>query len=87
MGALDQLYIQGWAGNVFSSEQAARNLIELASGATLGEGAALLACFILAKFILLCVVYSLLPWKVMRRGRGGPGSLLRAPPLAACRFD
>ncbi|KAL4446838.1 hypothetical protein ABPG77_008082 [Micractinium sp. CCAP 211/92] len=35
--ALDQLYINGWAGNVFSSAQAARNLIDLATGATLGE--------------------------------------------------
>lgn len=34
--ALDQLYINGWAGNVFSSAQAARNLIDLATGATLG---------------------------------------------------
>ncbi|GAB4818223.1 hypothetical protein N2152v2_005269 [Parachlorella kessleri] len=39
--ALDQLYITGWAGNMFSSEQAARNLIELATGATLGELGAL----------------------------------------------
>ncbi len=36
MEALDQLYINGWAGNVFSSAQAARNLIDLATGATLG---------------------------------------------------
>lgn len=36
MEALDQLYITGWAGNLFSSEQAARNLVELANGATLG---------------------------------------------------
>lgn len=36
MEALDQLYINGWAGNVFSSAQSARNLIDLATGATLG---------------------------------------------------
>lgn len=36
MEALDQLYINGWTGNVFSSAQAARNLIDLATGATLG---------------------------------------------------
>ena len=36
MGALDQLYITGWAGNQFSSAQVARNLIDLATGATLG---------------------------------------------------
>ncbi len=41
--ALDQLYINGWAGNVFSSAQAARNLIDLATGATLGAHPAL-AC-------------------------------------------
>lgn len=35
--ALDQLYITGWVGNTFTSAQAARNLIDLASGATLGE--------------------------------------------------
>ena len=35
--ALDQLYVTGWAGNMFNAEQAARNLLELASGATLGE--------------------------------------------------
>jgi hypothetical protein len=34
---LDQLYISGWAGNTFTSAQAARNLVDLASGATLGE--------------------------------------------------
>lgn len=35
--ALDQLYITGWAGHTFTSAQAARNLVDLASGATLGE--------------------------------------------------
>jgi hypothetical protein len=35
--ALDQLYITGWAGNTFTSAQAARNLVALASGASLGE--------------------------------------------------
>lgn len=35
--ALDQLYVNGWAGNMFTANQAARNLINLASGATLGE--------------------------------------------------
>lgn len=34
--ALDQLYINGWTGNAFTSAQAARNLIDLATGATLG---------------------------------------------------
>jgi hypothetical protein len=34
--ALDQLYITGWAGNAFTSAQAARNLVNLATGATLG---------------------------------------------------
>lgn len=37
MEALDQLYVTGWAGSTFTSAQAARNLITLASGATLGE--------------------------------------------------
>lgn len=37
MEALDQLYVTGWAGNTFTSAQAARNLIELSAGATLGE--------------------------------------------------
>ena len=35
--ALDQLYLTGWAGNSFTSAQAAQNLINLATGATLGE--------------------------------------------------
>lgn len=35
--ALDQLYVSGWAGSTFTSAQAARNLVDLASGATLGE--------------------------------------------------
>ena len=35
--ALDQLYLSGWAGNSFTSEQAAQNLVDLACGATLGE--------------------------------------------------
>jgi hypothetical protein len=35
--ALDQLYISGWAGNAFTSAQAARNLVNLATGASLGE--------------------------------------------------
>ena len=35
--ALDQLYITGWAGHSFTSAQAARNLVDLASGANLGE--------------------------------------------------
>ena len=35
--ALDQLYLSGWAGNNFTSEQAAQNLVDLACGATLGE--------------------------------------------------
>ena len=34
--ALDQLYINGWAGNAFTSAQAARNLVDLATGASLG---------------------------------------------------
>ena len=37
MEALDQLYLSGWAGNSFTSSQAAQNLINLAKGATLGE--------------------------------------------------
>ena len=37
MQALDQLYISGWAGNAFTSAQAARNLVNLATGASLGE--------------------------------------------------
>ena len=36
MEALDQLYVNGWAGNAFTSAQAARNLIDLATGASLG---------------------------------------------------
>lgn len=35
--ALDQLYLSGWAGNSFTSQQAAQNLVDLACGATLGE--------------------------------------------------
>jgi hypothetical protein len=34
--ALDQLYINGWSGSAFSPAQAARNLIDLATGANLG---------------------------------------------------
>lgn len=47
MEALDQLYINGWAGNVFSSAQAARNLINLATGATLGAPRCL--CWVVAR--------------------------------------
>ena len=36
MEALDQLYINGWAGATLTSAQAARNLIDLATGASLG---------------------------------------------------
>lgn len=35
--ALDQLYLSGWAGNNYTSAQAAQNLVNLACGATLGE--------------------------------------------------
>ncbi|WPT11640.1 Condensin complex subunit 1 [Picochlorum sp. SENEW3] len=35
--ALDQLYLSGWAGHTYTSAQAAKNLVELACGATLGE--------------------------------------------------
>eukprot|EP00887_Chlorella_sp_A99_P003643 scaffold7.g3643.t1 len=39
--ALLELYVNGWAGSMFSAAQAARNLLDLASGATLGELGAL----------------------------------------------
>lgn len=39
--ALDHLYISGWAGNTFTSAEAASNLVRLAMGATLGELASL----------------------------------------------
>lgn len=35
--AADQLFVTGWAGNLFTPAAAARNLMDLASDATLGE--------------------------------------------------
>jgi len=42
--ALDQLYMSGWAGALLTSAQAARALVLLASGASLGELGALEEC-------------------------------------------
>lgn len=42
--ALDQLYMSGWAGALLTSAQAARALVSLASGASLGELGALEEC-------------------------------------------
>jgi hypothetical protein len=35
--AFDQLFVSGWEGACFTGAQAARNLVDLAGGATLGE--------------------------------------------------
>ena len=60
--ALDQLYLSGWAGNNFTSAQAAQNLVNLACGANLGELGSLeeiVKCFADKNLITVVTVHEL----------------------------
>ncbi len=66
--ALDQLYLSGWAGNSFTSEQAAQNLVDLACGATLGELGSLeevVKCFHAKGLITVVTVHEL--WEIAEK--------------------
>lgn len=58
--ALDQLYVTGWPGHQFTTSQAARNLVDLACGATLGESSrACRSCSVLGQALPLCFRYAM----------------------------
>ncbi len=66
--ALDQLYLSGWAGNSFTSQQAAQNLVDLACGATLGELGSLeevVKCFHAKGLITVVTVHEL--WEIAEK--------------------
>ena len=69
--ALDQLYVTGWAGALLTSTQAARALIDLATGASLGELGALEECikeFLLRKKLTPIHMHEL--WDLAARAHG-----------------
>ncbi len=66
--ALDQLYLSGWAGNSYTSAQAAQNLVDLACGATLGELGSLeevVKCFSDKGLITIVTVHEL--WEIAEK--------------------
>ena len=66
--ALDQLYLSGWAGNSYTSAEAAQNLVNLACGATLGELGSLeevIACFSDKGLITVVTVHEL--WEIAEK--------------------
>ncbi|KAL6778710.1 hypothetical protein ACKKBF_B04955 [Auxenochlorella protothecoides x Auxenochlorella symbiontica] len=69
--AADQLFVTGWAGNLFTPAAAARNLMDLASDATLGELSSLAALvkeFVDRDFLSPAVVLEL--WATLDRASG-----------------
>lgn len=66
--ALDQLYLSGWAGNSYTSAQAAQNLVNLACGATLGELGSLeevVRCFSDKGLITVVTIHEL--WEIAEK--------------------
>jgi hypothetical protein len=83
--AVDQLYITGWAGNTFTSGQAAQNLLRLASGATLGELDALeevIQQLVGRSFLTPVMLHEV--WAIAERGAAGAGRRELEALRAAC---